>query len=102
MKKKMAWYMVGVLVLGLSLLAVSCGGTTSAPAEEPAVEEPAVEEPVVEEPAAPTSGTMAISHPLEGREDCLQCHGEGTFKPFPADHAEHSNDTCTACHQPAE
>ncbi len=107
MKKKLAWYVAGVLILGLALLAVSCGGTTSAPTEEPAVEEPAVEEPAAEEPAkeepaTPTGGPPAITHPLEGRDDCLMCHGEAGVKPVPADHTGRTNDTCATCHQPAE
>jgi len=109
MKKKMVWHVVGVLILGLALLAVSCGGPPAVeePAkEEPAVEEAAVEEPAAEEPTAEepvtTGGQTAISHPLEGRDDCLQCHGESAFKPFPADHSGRSNDTCTTCHKTAE
>ena len=40
MKRKLAWYVVGVLILGLAVLAVSCGVAPSAPAEEPKVEAP--------------------------------------------------------------
>lgn len=40
----------------------------------------------------------AIPHPLESRENCLLCHGEGMIKPFPADHAGRSNETCLNCH----
>ena len=94
MKKKLTWYLAGVLILGLALLAVSCGAPA---AEEPA---PTPTAPAVEEPAA-TGGPSAISHTLEGREDCQPCHGESGSKPFPANHAGYPNDTCTACHQPA-
>jgi len=99
MKKKMVWHVVGVLILGLALLAVSCGGPPAV--EEPAKEEPAAEEPAAEEPVT-TGGQTAIPHPLEGRDDCLQCHGESAFNPFPADHSGRSNDTCTTCHKTAE
>lgn len=114
MRKKLSWYVVGLLILGLVLLTVSCGGTATAPSveeepaiEEPAVEEPVVEEPVVEEPAAEEPAAVAsmaipIPHTLEGRGDCLVCHGEGKFKPFPVDHAGRTSDTCTGCHQAAE
>ncbi len=78
MKKKPIWYVVAVLILGLALLAVSCGGGASAPAQEPAAEEPAQqqveeemeEEIVAEEPEEATEAT-AIPHTLEGRDDCL-------------------------------
>ncbi len=102
MKKKLAWYVAGVLILGLALLAVSCASTTSAPAAEPAAPPTQTEEPTVEEPATPTGSPTAILHTLEGRDNCLTCHGKDGFKPFPADHAGRTNDICTTCHQPAE
>ena len=40
-------------------------------------------------------------HTLDGRGDCLACHGAGMVKPAPADHAGRTNQTCVACHQPA-
>ena len=91
MKKNWAWLVAAMLILGLALLAVSCGGTTSAPAEEPAVEEPAAE------------GPLAITHPLDGRADCLMCHETGIAgaATIPADHSGRANETCTACHTPA-
>jgi hypothetical protein len=39
-----------------------------------------------------------VPHPLEGREDCLACHGTGQVEAFPADHEGRTNDTCTMCH----
>ena len=97
MKKRLTRCVVGVLILGLALLAFSCGGTTTVPAEEPATSTaPAAEEP------ATTGGPAAISHTLEGRDDCLVCHGEGALQPFPAEHTGLTNDTCTACHQPTQ
>ncbi|MFC2004805.1 hypothetical protein ACFLUY_01120 [Chloroflexota bacterium] len=93
MKNKLTRYVVGVLILGLVLLAVSCGGTTSAPTEKPVTEEPAVEE------SAAAGGSATMLHSLEGRDDCLMCHGESAAKPFPADHAGRANDTCLECHK---
>ncbi|MFC2072371.1 hypothetical protein ACFLUU_06665 [Chloroflexota bacterium] len=109
MKQKLTWYVGGVLILGLALLAVSCGGETSVPAAEekatPAAEEKATpaaeEEAVAEEPTTTTGGPSATPHTLEGREDCMMCHTSGTYA-VPADHAGRANDTCTACHQPVE
>ena len=95
MKKKTAWYIVAVLILGLALLVVSCGGGASAPAEK---EEPAVEETVVEE--ATVEEATAIPHTLEGREDCLVCHQTGAVQvtKIPADHSGRTNAICTGCH----
>jgi nitrate/TMAO reductase-like tetraheme cytochrome c subunit len=39
-----------------------------------------------------------IPHPVAGQEDCLLCHGPEGVRPFPADHADRSNDICTGCH----
>ncbi len=99
MRKKLVWYAVAVLILGLILLAVSCGGTTQAPEEEQKMEEPTIEEPKAEEPTTPTESPAAIPHTLEGRDNCLTCHGKDAFKPFPSDHAGRTNNTCTTCHQ---
>ena len=93
MKKKLTWCVVGVLILGLALLAISCGGTTSAPTEKPVTEEPAVEEP------AAAGGSATMLHSLEGRDNCLMCHGEGAAKPFPTDHAGRTNEACLTCHK---
>jgi nitrate/TMAO reductase-like tetraheme cytochrome c subunit len=49
----------------------------------------------------PTSeGPPAIPHSVEGREDCLACHGLDGIQPFPADHAGRTSATCQACHKP--
>jgi cytochrome b subunit of formate dehydrogenase len=39
-----------------------------------------------------------ISHPLGGREDCLECHTATGPLPYPEDHAEFPLSTCTVCH----
>ncbi len=42
-----------------------------------------------------------IPHTLDGRSDCLSCHGPQGIKPYPANHAGRTNDMCRACHQSA-
>lgn len=103
MKKKMPCYVAGIMILGLVLLVVSCGGTTTpvTPTSPTAPTTPATPTTPTPEPATPTGEIPAIPHTLEGRDDCLVCHGEGAFKPFPADHAGRTSDTCTTCHQSA-
>jgi cytochrome b subunit of formate dehydrogenase len=45
----------------------------------------------------------AIPHAIEGAiyQDCTTCHGADKIKPFPANHASFTTDSCTACHKPA-
>ena len=40
-----------------------------------------------------------VPHPIEGREDCLLCHDTGKAKPFPEDHADRDNESCSQCHE---
>jgi cytochrome b subunit of formate dehydrogenase len=47
-----------------------------------------------------TSVAVAIPHDVVGKEQCDTCHGTGTIKPYPADHAGRTNDSCQACHKP--
>jgi hypothetical protein len=43
-----------------------------------------------------------IPHTLDGRRDqCLVCHGEDGFKPYPADHVGRTTATCLLCHEVA-
>lgn len=73
-----------------------------APASVPPTPEAAVTAQPTEQPTA--GGLPAIPHPVEGREDCVLCHGENGVKPFPADHAGRTSDLCQTCHtagQPA-
>jgi hypothetical protein len=42
-----------------------------------------------------------VTHPLDGREDCLLCHAAGAASPFPADHGDRAVTTCLVCHVPA-
>ncbi len=41
----------------------------------------------------------AITHPVEGRSDCLLCHGQGKVRPVPQSHSVFTNATCLGCHQ---
>ena len=53
-------------------------------------------------PGAPASGASAaaaIPHPLQGRENCLMCHGLEGGRPYPSNHDGRSNETCAACHK---
>jgi cytochrome b subunit of formate dehydrogenase len=54
--------------------------------------------------ATPSAGgPKAIPHPIDGDayKDCTTCHGADKIKPFPANHASFTSDSCTACHKPA-
>ncbi len=98
--KSVLWLLIVALLIIVPLLA-ACGGAATAPTKEQPAPPPVEKEaPKAEEPST-TTGPPAIPHPLEGRDDCVMCHGEGGLKPFPADHAGRTSDICTTCHQPA-
>lgn len=40
-------------------------------------------------------------HSIEGRNDCLSCHGAGGAKPVPPGHLGRDNSTCLVCHPAA-
>jgi len=45
-------------------------------------------------------GAPGIPHGLQGRSDCVSCHGDSGANPYPAWHAERSYDNgrCGDCH----
>jgi hypothetical protein len=47
---------------------------------------------------ASSQAVPVISHPLEGREDCLLCHASDALQPFPANHEGREVSTCLVCH----
>jgi hypothetical protein len=54
--------------------------------------------------AVQTTAPAAMSHPLEGRDNCMMCHTAGAMEPVPdapADHEGRDNQYCTLCHAPA-
>lgn len=44
----------------------------------------------------------AVPHALEGRPNCISCHGQNGVKPYPEWHAkrEIGNGECAHCHSP--
>jgi mono/diheme cytochrome c family protein len=51
-------------------------------------------------PSGPLVASV-ISHKIEGRENCLVCHGigEDTIRPMPTDHVGRQNAVCLSCHR---
>ena len=49
------------------------------------------------------AGAPAIPHSLQGRADCIGCHGSAGVRPYPKFHAEErfGNGRCTECHEVA-
>ena len=57
----------------------------------------------VESASTLVSLAAQITHPVEGREDCLLCHDPaGQIQPAPSNHAEYASEQCQLCHKLAE
>lgn len=52
-------------------------------------------------PTVAPSGPPPVPHSLEGRDQCLVCHGTGALGApiIPDNHADRPNNTCLLCHQ---
>ena len=56
---------------------------------------------------APTPSVVAqeigavIPHPVEGQEQCHDCHFANGSLPYPADHVDRPNASCQICHRPS-
>lgn len=123
MKKKMIWYLVATLILGLALLAVACAGSAEETPAKPAAPAPAAPAaPTVPVPTAPP-GAIAPTTPKAIHEaafaatppGCTSCHtvggagvgatgGLGLPGPEagPNDHTDRTKATplqCKTCHQ---
>ncbi len=72
-----------------------CLLATGASAQEPG---PSAPSPDASRPPAQPETPSIIPHSLEGRADCLGCHGPAGRHPYPQDHKGRSVVTCLACH----
>ncbi len=52
--------------------------------------------------ASAASATPRVPHELQGREECLSCHGPKGLRPVPASHDGRGKDSCMGCHQTVE
>ncbi|MBI4304199.1 MAG: c-type cytochrome [Chloroflexi bacterium] len=88
MKVKLVWLLGGVLILGVTMLVVSCAGL--------------IEPPPPPVPVA-TFAPPLVPHSIEGRADCLLCHekGIGGAPQYPSSHIGRPSDVCLTCHAPA-
>ncbi len=43
----------------------------------------------------------AMTHSIDGKVDCVSCHGLNGVKPYPKFHADrgYTNSVCTSCHR---
>jgi predicted CXXCH cytochrome family protein len=111
--KKATWYLVGILLVALAVVVISCGGsstpaTPATPAPAPAPAAPAKPATPAPAPAAPAPAAPAataipkIPHTLDGRTDCLVCHKDGITAPkvsaSPTNHATFTSAMCLGCH----
>ena len=42
---------------------------------------------------------LPVQHSMEGRADCLMCHGADAIKPYPESHEGWTDDVCLLCHK---
>jgi hypothetical protein len=73
----------------------SCHSLPTAPADQ------RQQAPTAEEPTAASVVVPTISHTLEGRGQCLMCHGSGPLG-VPESHAGLTDEGCTSCHLPGD
>lgn len=73
---------------------------TPTPTSTPTPTPPPTATPVGGAEVVLVSNTAAplISHPIEGREDCLKCHGAAGPLAYPENHVAFPLSTCTVCH----
>ncbi|MDP6509928.1 MAG: cytochrome c, partial [Dehalococcoidia bacterium] len=85
-------------------ICTNCHSASVSPAPSPTPTAPvatATPEPEEREKGEkPEEGPSGIPHTLEGRDQCLGCHGSGipSFPQVPDIHAGRTNDICTLCH----
>jgi len=54
------------------------------------------------DPHSPAAAFPDIPHNVEGREDCLACHGVREIASLPPNHIERPVELCLGCHKRAE
>jgi hypothetical protein len=54
------------------------------------------------DPHSPAAAFPKIPHNVQGREDCLACHGVPNIAGIPPNHANRSVEMCVGCHKPGE
>lgn len=53
-------------------------------------------------PHSPSASYPDVLHRVEGREDCLACHGEPDIGRLPPNHEGRPVEICLGCHKPSE
>lgn len=51
-------------------------------------------------PHSPSASYPQIPHSVDGRQDCLACHGNPTIARIPPNHASRPVELCMGCHKP--
>ncbi len=53
-------------------------------------------------PHSPAAAFPEVPHRIQGREDCLACHGEPGIAELPPNHLDRPVEICVGCHKPGE
>jgi len=54
------------------------------------------------DPHSPALGAPDVPHTIEGRQDCVACHGPEGIRPFPPNHEGRPSQVCLGCHKGRE
>lgn len=89
---KIEWRLTVWLILIVSILSVSCGGSPNPTSTKP---------PTMPPPSTGFTVVIAkpVPHPIANFENCIKCHSLGE-NATPASHAGFTNETCLSCHRP--
>ena len=72
------------------------------PQVEPATHFPETDCTTCHNPHSPSASFPDIPHRVEGREDCLACHGQPDIGRLPPNHEGRPVEICLGCHKPSE
>ena len=99
--------LVAVLVMVGALIFVTTFETTAISTVPPVVTNVPVFSPLTPTPVATPIGGLdntkigvPMKHEVQGKEQCLTCHGAKGISPMPANHADRPVESCLVCHKP--
>jgi formate dehydrogenase gamma subunit len=108
LRRQVAFLLIATLISAGGVGTIYWAATAEATAIE-TLPEP-ISQPAIYSPEMPSSSLMTesgpvsapfIAHPVEGRNQCLTCHGISKMKPMPENHQGRPVESCGICHKPS-